>query len=277
MRKVTFDEYKRIVLDIFRRIDAICRKENIEYCLFYGALIGAVRHGGFIPWDDDIDLLMVRKEYDRLRDYIVTHPEYNLNFIDISTNPKTIYPFAKVCDVRTVDSDRDFIDVEGYGAFVDIFPYDYLPEDKKEREKLMRRGKRLNRLTSISARKMPAARNISLKKRIRGFAAFGISQILRPSSFVKKIDALGRKSNETRTRLIGTVRNPKNVFPVDWIFPSGKVMFEGYEFSCPRDIDRCLTKRYGDYMTLPPESERKSHAITCWIKDGYEDLLTGLS
>ena len=128
MRKVESQEYKEIVLDIMKRIDKICEIERIEYCLFYGALLGAVRHGGFIPWDDDIDLIMLRSEYDRLRDAITAHPEYNLNFIDISTNSKTIYPFAKVCDVRTINFDEDFVDVDGYGAFVDIFPYDYLPD-----------------------------------------------------------------------------------------------------------------------------------------------------
>lgn len=264
------DEYKKIVLDILIRIDEICKKEGIQYCLFYGALIGAVRHGGYIPWDDDIDLLMQRVEYDKLRDAIVAHPEYNLNFIDIKTNPKTIYPFAKVCDVRTIDLDDDFVDVEGYGAFVDIFPYDYLPEDEDKRNRLLQQGKRLNRLRSVSARKKPSAEK-SFVKKVRGYIAYGLTHVLSSSYFCKKIDNLGRKSNEKPTGLIGTVRNPKNVYPVEWVFPTGTIKFEGHTFACPHEVDKLLTKRYGDYMTLPPESERKSHAITCYIKDGFEE------
>ncbi len=270
MRKVTMTEYKKIVLDILVRIDEICRKEEIQYCLFFGALIGAVRHGGFIPWDDDIDLIMQREDYDRLRAAIAAHPELNLIFIDIKTNPKTVYPYAKVCDVRTIEQDADFIDVEGYGAFVDIFPYDYLPEDEAARSRLLKKGQRLNRLRSISARKKPYPEKSPVKK-IRGYVAYGLTHLLSYSYFVKKIDELGRTTNKTPTGLIGTVRNTKNIYPLDWLFPTGTIEFEGYRFACPREVDKLLTQRYGDYMTPPPESERKPHAVTCWIKDGFED------
>lgn len=263
MRRVDSAEYKQLVLNNLVTIDRLCRENQIEYCLFYGALIGAVRHGGFIPWDDDIDLVMRREEYDKLRDVIIHSPDCGLNFIDITTDEKTIYSFAKVCDVRTRVTDLNFLDVEGYGAFVDIFPFDYLPEDPQKRYRKMKYCEFLNRLRAVGSRKKPAVDMRGIK-RLKGNVAHAFTQLVNSPSFVKKIDKAGRESSKTQTDYVGIIRNPREVYPVNWIYPTKEIEFEGHYFYGPREVQKCLMQEYGDFMKLPPEDKRIPHYIECW-------------
>lgn len=138
MRKLTVEEYKACVLNVLEKIDYVCRENGYTYMICYGTLLGAVRHKGFIPWDDDIDIVMPREDYYKLGSYIIEHPELELNYIDISNRNDTFYYCAKVCDSKTIVKEGRYRELKGYGAFVDIFPLDYLPEDKKERERYCR-------------------------------------------------------------------------------------------------------------------------------------------
>ena len=121
MRKLTLDEYKAVVRDVLFKIDDICRENGLTYFLDSGTLLGAVRHKGFIPWDDDIDIAMFREDYNRLAD-IIQNGHYGLNFLRIEECPDTIYPYGKICDTSTTLVEKNFRTPEGYGAFVDVSP-----------------------------------------------------------------------------------------------------------------------------------------------------------
>lgn len=272
MRRINHEEYKSIVLSILFRIDAICREHGINYLLFYGSLLGAVRHGGFIPWDDDIDLIMLRDDYDHLREVILAHPESGIRFIDIISHDHTIYPFAKVCDIRTKLNEVYFEDVEGYGAFVDIFPLDHLPEDDRTRTRVMKRCERLNRLRVVGSRAKPVS-SMTGMKRIKGYAAYCFSQLVNSQAVVKKIDDIGRRLNEAPSSLVGLAEYLEEVYPLDWLFPAKEILFEGIPVMAPAKIDLCLRQEYGDYMQLPPENERVPHAIDCWIEEDSVPML----
>ena len=99
-KQLTMEEYKQVELGILIKIDKICREHNINYFLYAGTLLGAVRHQGFIPWDDDIDISMLREDYDKLAK-IIQNGDYGINFIRIEENPDTIYPYGKICDTTT--------------------------------------------------------------------------------------------------------------------------------------------------------------------------------
>ena len=105
MKRLSVEEYKQIEIEILIKVDKICRENNINYFLFAGTLIGAVRHKGFIPWDDDIDISMLRSDYDKLA-YIIQNNDYGLNFIRIEENPDTIYPYGKICDKSCLFSEQ---------------------------------------------------------------------------------------------------------------------------------------------------------------------------
>lgn len=165
MRKIEIEEYKERVLEVLVKIDKICRANEFTYMLFYGTLLGAVRHKGFIPWDDDIDIVMPRDDYYKLGKYIVEHPELELNYIDVSNRDDTFYYCAKVCDAKTVVNESRYRHINGYGAFVDVFPFDYLPE--KVSARIQYRDKELfwARVVQHSAELMPGQGH-TLKQRI---------------------------------------------------------------------------------------------------------------
>ena len=102
MKEVSKEELFKVQLDMVQFIDRICRESGIQYSLSGGSLLGSIRHGGFIPWDDDIDLMLVRTEYNRLIEQILKSPEIDSNYTLIHSSQKNAYlPFAKLCDNRT--------------------------------------------------------------------------------------------------------------------------------------------------------------------------------
>ena len=151
MRKLTLDEYKAVVRDVLFKIDDICRQNGLTYYLHAGTLLGAVRHKGYIPWDDDVDIAMYRPDYDRLAQ-IIGGGCSGLNFLRIEETPDTIYAYGKVCDTSTRLLEKNFRVPEGYGAFVDVFPLDYAPDDPREQERLCAKFERELKLITHSAR-----------------------------------------------------------------------------------------------------------------------------
>ena len=133
MKKLTFSEYRKITLEVLKEIDKICEENQLYYSLGFGSLIGAIRHQGFIPWDDDIDIVMPREDYNKL-EKIINENEYNINFITLKTNSSTIFSYGKICMKGTKVIEANYRSVEGYGAFVDVFPIDNAPELLKERK-----------------------------------------------------------------------------------------------------------------------------------------------
>ena len=126
------DNFKRIALDILLDFDNLCRRNGIKYSLAYGTLIGAVRHKGYIPWDDDIDVIMLRDEYEKFVK-IANKLKREHTFISLDTNTLYSAPLAKIYNNTTVLKEtkhRDLIDI---GVYIDVFVFDYVPEIKFER------------------------------------------------------------------------------------------------------------------------------------------------
>ena len=130
---VKADEFKLITKELLGWIDMICQKNNIHYFGAYGTLIGAVRHNGFIPWDDDIDICMMRTDYDKFIE-IVNKLNDSQHYLLTSNTEKGYYNnFARVCDRRCILKIRGTLDIPHFGAFVDVFPLDKVPEDEEKR------------------------------------------------------------------------------------------------------------------------------------------------
>ena len=132
MKQMTTDEIKKVQLDILIYVDKICKDNNIKYSLAYGTLIGAIRHKGFIPWDDDIDIVLKRSEYERLLE--VLYKDDNSKYMIFSMKDEGyFYPYAKVGDLDTIIREKNWPDIQNLGVNIDVFPVDYVPEGK-ERE-----------------------------------------------------------------------------------------------------------------------------------------------
>lgn len=236
------------MLDILIYIDQICRENGIRYWLSSGTLLGAVRHGGYIPWDDDTDIEMLREDYDKLLAVLSRYDKYFLQTID--TDPAYLNIFAKLRDKSSrIHSKVEFAS-EHQGCWVDIFPLD--------------QSCRLRRWWGWWLYKKllwkPFLRHPENDKRISWgkkmffdrYTPFAL-QLSKHIPFKYLYHAPGS--------YYGASRNPKDIFPLTTI------NFEGHEFMCPKNSHAYLTRMYGDYMQLPSSDNIEVHAIDIQFLD----------
>ena len=257
------------ILDV---IDRICAENGLRYSLAYGTLIGAMRHKGFIPWDDDIDIMMPRKDYEKLLAIwdSVAPKEYILQ--NARTNPDFTQSFSKVRKNHTtfLQDESERIKTYHKGIFVDIFPGDRVAPRGLARKRqyaacvlnlLYTRGH-----TSGSGGLVGMVErillNISEEKRIK-----------RRVATEKKICKWD--GNENYEFIFpSTLAWCKKYYPADLFENLKKIEFNGKKYSCFADPDSILRIDYGDYMQLPPENERvwKHHPIVIDFERNYEEL-----
>lgn len=270
MRKLSIEEYKSLVLEVLVKIDKICRENGLTYMLMYGTLIGAVRHQGFIPWDDDIDIAMPRADYYKLEN-IIEKQNVGLNFLTIDNCPDTIYPYGKICDTKTIIKEKNFKQVNGYGAFVDVFPLDYMPDDQKEREKYCKSCRKLIIwITHSSRTSYEHSRN--LKTNLLRALAFWAGKAINTQRLIRKLDGTLKRFDQEHetTSFIGIPWGyyAENLYPAYLLEELTEVKFEGHPFFAPKEYDKVLRMRYGDYMKLPPENERVFlHSLECYMRE----------
>ena len=262
MRLLSTEEYKHRVLNVLIKIDQICRANDIHYMICYGTLLGAVRHKGFIPWDDDIDIVMFREDYYKLADFILAHPEYNLNYIDIYNRKDTIYYCAKVCDAQTVVKESRFKPVDGYGAFVDIFPLDYLPDNEMKRRRYKRQALHWERIVQHSSKiSTSKGRNIYHSFLIK--CSYVYAHCFNTGKMIQKMHSVFMSKDDIPTEYIGVPYGTH--FCASDFCETTELEFEGHLFYAPYEYDRILKTSYGDYMKLPPENQRVSHYVECYL------------
>ncbi len=246
-------ELQTIELNILLHFDEYCKKEGLRYFLAGGTLLGAVRHKGFIPWDDDVDVAMPRPDYERFlqtakgwKDYILmcqeTHSKY----------PKT---FAKLIDPKTRAKANHFADVEDYGVFIDIFPLDGLGYEKeavrKHADKIMYYKHRFR-----DAQMTYELTGNALKRAAKQV----LRRILPPSYWYGKMMAEVRKfgfeESNFRASLVGGLKGRGEILEA-YIYSEAMPMeFEGHELQGMKYYDEYLTCLYKDYMKIPEEKDR---------------------
>jgi len=235
-----------IMLDMLREFDTICQEHNLQYWLDSGTLLGAVRHSGFIPWDDDIDISMPLKDYMEFTSLIRANP--NLLSKDIffqDTKSDKTFPFdymklrsnrAKIVEFHEYNRDIEY----HQGVFVDIFP---MLSIKESRVSLWYYPKALMLIRFFSAK------NIDIKF-LRRF-------------LIWSLDRLHQKEWQEENKIIysGKMPDVASVFDTKEVFPLEKISFEGYEFFAPKNPKHYLENIYSfDFMQLPPKDKRVIHA-----------------
>ena len=264
--KLTLAEIKEIQLNILKYIDNICKENQLKYYIAGGTLLGAVRHKGYIPWDDDIDILMPYSDYRKLIELI---KKENNNYIMLNPydNEDYFYMFSKVVDTRTKLTEKTVNKIKNYGVFVDIFPINKLPTSKEELEEYMNELYLKNKEYAAS---MPKKNYYSDPKRVKRIA----KRILKYPYHLKckKIDWQTRKidllkllekyNNMEEYNYSGYVLSyygKKDIMRKEVYEDSTTLIFEGIKVKAPKLYDEYLTKLYGDYMKIPKEHEK--HAL----------------
>jgi len=264
MKKLNPIEYKKRVLNVLIKVDQICRENGFCYMICYGTLLGAVRHKGFIPWDDDIDIVMPREDYYKLADYIIAHPELELNYIDIYNREDTIYYCAKVCDPETIVKEARYKTIEGYGAFIDIFPLDYMPNDEKERIEYKKKALYWERLVQHSS-KISIGKGKNLFHSLQIVGSYIYSHFFKTNKIIHKMHDTFISNDKIKTDYIGVPYGTH--FRSEDFAETTELEFEGHMFIAPLNYTRVLTTSYGNYMELPPEDKRVEHHIVCYLKN----------
>lgn len=251
------DEIKETELNILVYIANICEQNNIRYYLMYGTLLGAVRHKGFIPWDDDIDISIPRKDYEKLKQILKN--ENNRIYTLVSWEHDKDYPyiFPKVIDTRTKLRERAFRHLNfQYGVYIDIFVMDGLPEDKLTRVLMEKRHKFLYQLIRYYYRN-----ELDLNSMLRIIQPF-YKRIINIESVKKKIDEmyLNYDFDESKLCRIQLGFTPDAYLRTEYFKDISKKEFEGIMFNCPIDAHGCLVSEYDEsYMELPSIEDRVSN------------------
>lgn len=258
MKPISFEEAKKIEFDILCYVADFCDKHGLQYFLAYGTLIGAIRHKGFIPWDDDIDLHMPRADYDRFLELFGTEAKGSPYRAISPYEDIARHTFVKVVDTRTVKLENGVEYPHGHlGVDLDIFPLDGLPDKKEDFDKFYDRLIRQYQ----KQRFLIMSPKGSLKKRL----ALPILRVLVGSK--KKVLNKAKRIHEEypyeAAKYVGCIESAfmsrRNRYQKEWVEQTVDVPFEGRLFKAPIGYDEILTTVYGDYMKLPPAEAQVTH------------------
>lgn len=249
-----------VQLEMLYEIDRVCRENGISYFLHCGTFLGAVRHKGFIPWDDDLDVGMLRADYDRFRAIAPEKLKANYCFQDWHTDETYALPFGKLRKKNTYYLEAKSAPLAENGFYVDIFPVDYAPKGEKEREALKNKLLHLFRVKLMKSGFTPWMEEdrVNWKKRI-GYLPYRLaSRLVSQQWLIRHYDALVAAVPENEEMYEQSALSKPNYFQRKWLLDLTDYPFEDGTFPGPRDYDACLTSLYGDYMTPPPEAEREN-------------------
>lgn len=258
---LTLDEIHARELDMLKLVKEICEKHQLRYYLAGGTLLGAIRHQGFIPWDDDIDLLVPRPDYEKLQAIIAGQPllpRYEFHSSDLGNLND---PCCKLFDLTT-RVDKKFIEDE-YDKYlwIDIFPMDGLPEDEKEVESIYRRIIRARKRIKFMKAKNGTGSS-RWKAIVKPFLKPFVNLIFGKKRTVRYIEKIAKSYPFEGSYYIGGSvfgYGPQERMIREDYVKGVPVMFEDCEVTAPGCYDTYLKALYGDYLELPPEDKRQVH------------------
>ena len=263
-RRLSEEEIKEVELGVMDYIHNLCQKENINYSLAYGTLLGAVRHKGYIPWDDDVDISLKRDEYDKLYQAVLRDNDPIYKVVSWENDARYPYPFYRVYDARTVYENNYIENDIDLGICVDVFPFDYYADVNKEMVKLDT-YRRLSVYTLYGIH----SKNAGLKNIIRYLLVL-VFRLTRVKTWNKKMNLLSMQANDNDS--IDYLMENKRTSTKFEKTLLDKVMdspFEDRTYKIPEASHQILSAIYGDdFMEIPPVEKRVKHDdFVAYIKE----------
>ncbi len=257
MKEINLEELKKIQVKILDNIDKFCKKNKINYWIDCGTLLGAVRHSGYIPWDDDIDIGMLREDYDKfLKLYNNSNKRYQLNAVELQKD--YYFQFGKVVDTNTLLYEPDENGIKG-AVYVDVFVYDNAPDDEAELKKMFDKRDYYNKFR-IAQLYPELYDKSSFKKKIMRFFLNLYLKFLPKNYYTKKCIKNSKSYMNKETKRVGNFTSAKRMTGDKEIFKSfTNLTFEGKKYPAPVGYKDWLKAFYGDYMKLPPKEKRVSN------------------
>lgn len=269
MIKMKQEEAKMELIKMFAFFDKVCRENDIKYSLIGGSLIGAIRHKGIIPWDDDIDIILDKNNYDKLI-YVFENKEFDDTYklVNYKNDKSFFFPFSKLMNTKTkVIEHNSHKKIENYGIFLDIFYYVNMPNEYKMQKKYFRSIKLINSLLSITD---PKEKGINIMRRILRFSKNLIAKVIGDNRIHNIQEKNMNKylnyscdyivSNWPVYDMNKEIQEKKNI--KEYIDAD----FEGIKAMIFKNYDNILKNTFGDYMKLPPEDKRINHNMEVyWV------------
>ena len=246
MKKISFEEKRLIQLEMLKEIDIFCKENNIRYSLAFGTLLGAIRHKGFIPWDDDVDIMMPLPD---MLCFKALFKSKTMKYCDVDTEKHYSFPFSRIAQTNTINKKGIFVYTKG--ICIDLYPIISLPSSEEEEKLFFDKAKPL------------CEHRLFYKKWNSRLASFLPIEALPGTDKVMKkyrdfiLNSVPYGKTDKYYIIAGPLMLRKKMsYDLDLFKELIEVNFENYQFSAISQYHYYLTLRYGDYMQLPPESER---------------------
>lgn len=269
MRKIEIVELREILLSLMDEIHAFCERHGIKYYLSGGTLIGAVRHNGFIPWDDDIDIYMPRPDYDKFMRLYPT--EGNNVLYEHRLNPDYKYPYAKLCKKNTLLIEKDAQSGVRMGVYLDIFPLDALGNSEQQAKNLMKKlAPYINLNLSLLVGQW--RKGVSFPKNFAIWNLHNVALMMGGhKKLLAKIDKIIRTYDYESSAYVGEFIDEIQYKRItDKKLYQERILhdFEGRQYYIPVGYDKILTDFYGNYMTPPPkEKQVLTHGFEAYVTE----------
>ncbi len=253
------EKLQTIECEMLYVFDEVCEKMDLTYVLYGGTLLGAYKFQGFIPWDDDIDVAMLRKDYEKFvayaqnylsSEYVIQTP-YNEN--------KTPFPYCKMRlkGTKYIEKYNHLLDIE-QGVYIDIYPIDDVPDDEKLRSIQFKRIQRLLKIYYLK-QCLHVDRDTPFNSKTKHLLAYYLFKFIPHSTLVDIIDKTLKKYNDKGYKRKGCLYSPKYENVYNDFYPLERVVFNGKLFNAPGDYIAHLKRRYGNIDELPSAHERIGH------------------
>lgn len=255
-RELNIDEVHAVTLDILKKIDELTAKLGLSYYMAYGSLIGVVRHQGFIPWDDDLDIMMRRADYEKFLMYCNEHEEELYPYRLFSNRNNENYPhmIARFCNVEYPVVVNNEIPC-GMGVFVDIYPLDGMGNSRKVWKKMMRTRQQL-----IAGSYYATREKFEIPKKkyriVDKYLLYLFAKWKGKKYFLDRLEQYKNCFSWDESRYVGCIVWEPEMFEKEYFEETARLPFCDMQVMVPKEYDKLLHTSYGNYMELPPEDAR---------------------